>query len=323
MSYVYGNKFDQGFNWKTYKRYVGARFARVYPLNLITMLIALGMALYIRSIADGLDPFFDDMLNPWAAPASAVFLQGMHLFQAAPLNTPSWSLSTEWWMYMIFPLLVPWFFSLKPTGKVVALLLIIAGFFGLMYIIGPLAGPIYGQYTINSVADFGFLRCALGFLLGMWVHEIFKVKIGYNFFGKDYSFSLFFLLILACMHFEVNSLIIVGLFALLILSATYNNGIVKNILDTKPLQVLGDWSFSIYMVHVLIIYLFWILGIQQNPTMFADFKVLLQQEPNYEAGLVGLFILLPLTFLFSWLMYRFVEIPSRNYLNKVFKTKTE
>jgi peptidoglycan/LPS O-acetylase OafA/YrhL len=42
----------------------------------------------------------------------------------------------------------------------------------------------------------------------------------------------------------------VAFFPLVILSAACNADFVKRVLETKPLQRLGEWSFSIYMVHV-------------------------------------------------------------------------
>lgn len=318
MMYVYGQTFEKSVNKTNFLKYAGARFARVYPLNLVTMLIALSLAIYIRVIADGLDSFFDAMLNPWAAPASALFLQGMHLFEAAPLNTPSWSLSTEWWMYMIFPFLVPIFVNLKNGGKVLVLLTIIAAYFALVYLIGPISGPLKGNYSLDIVADFGFLRCAAGFILGMWIHEIYRTNIGRFFFGKDTIFIISFISILVAMHFALHNLTIIVLFCFTILSATYNDGYVKKLLDTRPLQLLGDWSFSIYMVHVLIIYIFWIIDIQANPKYFSDFTALISMEPDYTKGVIRLLILLTSTLILSALTYRYVEIPSRNYVkNKI------
>lgn len=316
MLYVYGNSFEKAVNKSNFTKYFWARFARVYPLNLITLAVALILAIYIRSIADGLDPFFQAMLDPWAAPASLVFLQGMHLFDAAPLNTPSWSLSTEWWMYMIFPFLVPFFSTLKRNGIALILLVLVFAYLALIYLIGPISGPFGGSNTLNLVADFGFLRCMVGFVLGMWIHQLFKGNTGKSFFEKDFVFIFSFVAILVCMHFQVHEMITLIFFCTTILSATYNHGEIKKFLDTKPLQRLGDWSFSIYMTHVLIIYVFWIVEIREDPKYFADIRALFTKAPDYTQGLISLLILVTTTMIISWLTYKFVEIPSREYLKK-------
>lgn len=323
MMYVYGESFQTSIKWSGFIKYTGARFARVYPLNFITMLIALALAVYIRHIADGLDPFFDSMLNPWAAPASALFLQGMHLFDAAPLNTPSWSLSTEWWMYMIFPVLVPVFSNLKNRGKLILLSCIILGYYIVIYVISPMTMNFNGNFTLNLVADFGFFRCAVGFMLGMWLHEIYKAKSGFKIFKKDTLFLISFLGIIMGMHFHIHSMFIIVLFCLTILTAAYNDGFMKRILDTKPLQLLGDWSFSIYMVHVLIIYVFWIIEIRNDPKLFSDFMALITREPDYSKGIIRLLILLPSTLILAAFTYKFIEIPSRNFLRNKFNRENK
>ncbi len=321
MLYVYGTSFQNSVTLSNFKKYIGARFARVYPLNIFTMLIALALVLYIRAIADGLDPFFEDMFNLWGAPASVLFLQGMHLFSTAPLNTPSWSLSTEWWMYMLFPFFVPLFSRMKLPGKIITPLLLLIGYIILMYVIGPITGPFKGNYTLDIVSDFGFIRCALGFFLGMWIYILYDSKALYSFMRYDSVFLLLFCAILAAMHFRVHALVIVALFGFGILAAAYNQGSVKKALDTRPLQRLGDWSFSIYMVHILIIFCFWIIDLREDPKMFSDFMKLVTRPPDYHLGLVRLSILLPLTLVLSALTYYLVEIPSRNYLNKKFGKK--
>ncbi|MEO8862105.1 MAG: hypothetical protein ABI358_11815 [Ginsengibacter sp.] len=52
------------------------------------------------------------------------------------------------------------------------------------------------------------------------------------------------------MHFGVVDIIIIAFFPFILLPAAYNNTELKRILDIRALQRLGDWSFSIYMVHI-------------------------------------------------------------------------
>ena len=111
--YVYGESFKQSITTASYWKYIKARFARVYPLHFFTLIWCLVCAIVIIHYANGLHPFFGDMLNPYGAIPSLLFIQSLGLYGAAPLNTPSWSLSTEWWVYMIFPLMVPFFTRLK------------------------------------------------------------------------------------------------------------------------------------------------------------------------------------------------------------------
>jgi peptidoglycan/LPS O-acetylase OafA/YrhL len=102
IAYAYGAEFRDSLSRGSYWRYIRSRFARIYPLHLFTLVWALIVSIIIRSLATGLDPFFAAIFNPAAAPACLLLVQPLNLYITAPLNTPSWSLSTEWWVYMIF-----------------------------------------------------------------------------------------------------------------------------------------------------------------------------------------------------------------------------
>ena len=317
LCYVYGKNFRRSVSFSNFKKYIGARFARVYPLHLVTLIWALIPTLLIVRMSKALDPFFAVIFNPKAFTSSLVMLQGMHLYRTPPLNTPSWSLSTEWWVYMIFPFLVPLFARLGNGGKLLVFFVIAAFYASLMYGIGPIAQPFpNGQPTLNLVSDFGFLRCLAGFLLGMLFHELYQTRLGYTFFKSDGAFLLSFAGILVAMHFGVHDLIIVALFPLLLLSASYNQSRVKRILDTKPLQRLGDWSFSIYMVHIPIVFLYYIYVVNQNPGYFSDIMAFFTKQPDFAKGWLLCSLLVIATLCIASVTYRFVELPCRNYLNR-------
>lgn len=111
-----------------------------------------------------------------------------------------------------------------------------------------------------------------------------------------------------------NDLVIVAVFPFVILSAAYNITRVKNVLDTSFLQRLGDWSFSIYMVHVPIIYIFSIIGIRNNPKLFAVFPPPSGPIDVLE-GIKVCSIIVLLTLSVAALTYNYVEVPCREYLN--------
>ena len=321
MSYVYGKNFAASVSRVEYWRYLGARFARVYPLHVVTLLWALVSCIAIVHYATALDPFFAAMFNPGAAPASLFLLQSLHLFKAAPLNTPSWSLSTEWWVYMIFPFLVPTFARLKFVGRLGTTGLLIGFYVLLRYWVGPKAGPVPGQPTLNMVQDFGIFRCLAGFLLGMLVFEFYRSGIARDLFRQSATFVVALAGCLLAMHLGAMDLGIVAFFPFILLTAAYNETGVKRVLDTRPLQRLGDWSFSIYMVHVPILLMYLIVRVKRQPDLFADFMKLVNSTPDYRLGAVLCSILVVLTVLVAALTFRFIEVPARNYLNLQFATK--
>jgi len=322
MCYVYGKYFTRRVTWAQYKKYIGARFARVYPLHFFTTIWALICIVAIINKASNLDPFFNVIFNPKALPACLLLIQSLHIYITPPLNTPSWSLSTEWWMYMIFPFMVPVFANLKKRGKLATLFLLILFYLFLRYIIGPMALSFGSpKPTLNLVSDFGLFRCLAGFLAGMLLFGFYRDKAGYAVLKSSWCFIAFFLAALLCMHFGAADIIILAFFPFILISAAYNSTQVKRLLDTTVLQRLGDWSFSIYMVHVPLIWMFTILAVNKNPAMFGDLVKLLSQKPDYQLGAMMCMVVVALTILIASLTYRFIEVPARNYLNDAFKTK--
>ncbi|MFM7430866.1 MAG: acyltransferase family protein [Flammeovirgaceae bacterium] len=319
--YVYGESFRNALNAKSYWKYIKARFARVYPLHFFTLLWCLICATIILHYANGVAPFYATMFNPFAAVPSLFFLQSLGLYMTAPLNSPSWSLSTEWWVYMIFPLLVPFFSRLKNIGMILTLVGIASFYLFIKYVLSPIHSFPPGATTINVLTDFGFFRCLAGFLAGMLLFRVYQQSVGVNFFKKSWVFLLFFIGVLIAMHVGMEDVIIVAFFPFILLTAAYNTTTVKKALDTTVLQRLGDWSFSIYMVHVPIMFIFWIFQVRANPTTYAIFPPISDGSPDYLMVLWVCLIVITLTLLVASITYRYIEVPARNYLNERFSSK--
>ncbi|MFC5411063.1 acyltransferase family protein [Larkinella bovis] len=322
LSHAYGANFQEKVSWANYRKYLLARFARVYPLHFLTLWAAVAVILVIRSMADGLAPFFQIIFGLDTIPACLLLIQSLHLYGTAPLNTPSWSLSTEWWVYMIFPLLVHPFFRLTGLGKWLVAVVIVGLFLGLMYYIIPYysATPftqpgVLSPPTINTLTDWGLVRCLAGFLLGMLFYELYRSQWAFRWLKRGWAFLVFSIGVCLAMHFGIHELLILAFFPFIILSAAYNDDFIKKTLETRPLQRLGDWSFSIYMVHIPIAFLLIVLFIlPQNPRMFSSFEAL--GAAKTPPGLPLCLLLVTLTLGVSALTYRYVEVPARNYINQ-------
>jgi peptidoglycan/LPS O-acetylase OafA/YrhL len=98
LCYVYSDNFKDSLSAANYWKYIKARFARVYPLHFFTMIWCLICALVIISNAKGIHPFYWGMFDPMTAIPSLCLTKKLGLTSGEPLNTPSWSVSTEWGM---------------------------------------------------------------------------------------------------------------------------------------------------------------------------------------------------------------------------------
>jgi peptidoglycan/LPS O-acetylase OafA/YrhL len=321
LMHVYGNYFEKGITRMQYQRYLLARFARVYPLHLFTLAVAVILIAWLRWLATDLMPIMQAMFDYRAIPASLLLVQSMHLFDTPPLNSPSWSLSTEWWVYVLFPLLVRPLLQLRKRGQFIGLLGVGAFYLVIIYYIAPRFGnQIFAQMgiprgaTLDVTADWGYLRCLAGFSLGMLTYRLYLQQWGLGFLKKDWAFVNFLFAILLSMHYSAPELLIVCLFPLLILAAAYNGDRSAKLLSTGLFKRLGDYSFSIYMVHMPVVYLYWAKLLAANPAAFAQIPS--RQNPDYLHNWLWCLVLLGVSIGLAALTYHYLEVPARKYLTK-------
>jgi len=217
---------------------------------------------------------------------------------------------------MVFPFLVPLLLKLKVWGRFLGLVVILIFYSTIVFY-----GPPIDSYNKWLYGNLGFVipyipitKCVGGFILGMLLYKFFECKAGYSFMKQDWFFVASLLAVVIAMHFGVMTIAIIACFPFIILCASYNQGHVKRILDTPVMQQLGNWSFSIYLVHFPIIYMYFILRLRNDPAYLAQSIFL--KEQNYTEGIVLCIILVAITLLVSAFTWRFLEMPARNYLNR-------
>jgi peptidoglycan/LPS O-acetylase OafA/YrhL len=114
----------------------------------------------------------------------------------------------------------------------------------------------FAPWTPNRIGDidiapnFGVVRCALEFGLGVLAYGLYAEWAFVRFFDKDLAFVLVAGCILAGMQWRVHDLVTVAAFVLLVLCAAQNHGAAARVLNTRALRLLGDISYSVYMVHM-------------------------------------------------------------------------
>jgi peptidoglycan/LPS O-acetylase OafA/YrhL len=151
----------------------------------------------------------------------------------------------------------------------------------------------------------------------MLFYELYRSQWAVGLLKSGWAFLGFTVGVCVAMHYGIHELLILAFFPFIILSAAYNDDFIKRALETRPLQRLGDWSFSIYMVHIPIAFtLTTIMTLPQNPKMFSSFEAL--GATKFPPGLPMCLLLVGLTLVVAALSYRYIEVPSRNYINQRF-----
>jgi peptidoglycan/LPS O-acetylase OafA/YrhL len=97
----YGDKLK---DWPSYKSFIVRRLARFYPLYLVTLIffVAVGMALHLGLVTSTVPERYDFSLLP----QNILLLQAWGTTPELSFNYVSWSLSAEWFCYLLLPVYV-------------------------------------------------------------------------------------------------------------------------------------------------------------------------------------------------------------------------
>jgi peptidoglycan/LPS O-acetylase OafA/YrhL len=254
------------------------RLARIYPLYLITALCFVGLFALGKSS------------HPENYSASSIFaqlflVQQWQINPPLPFNFPAWSISAEWAMYLLFPLLT---WICRRTGwlnlAAVALSATLAIY--LLLDSGRMHRPVWNV-----------LRAIPTFTVGMLIMRLSlekRIKHG----G---SLGLFvFTLSIVSMVLHQNSLITMALFCLAIFF-TATDYDPSPMFKSVAFKILGDASYSVYMLHAVIFTLAY-------KGLFPRF---FEGNPPLYLGLILSGLIVPLS-IFS---FHFFENPARKFLS--------
>jgi len=320
LCYVYRDYFIKGFDKQNFRKFFIARLARIYPIHVFSLFFTAG----IWALAGGLGfPKFQLIQvanSAYSFVTNLLLLHSINLHNWFTYTHASWSISTEWWMYMLFPFIVLPILKVPKKAWLVVVTACIGLYLLIEYVLGPsvvvpkeLASQFDGSMepTLNVSYQYGFVRCLAGFVLGMITYMAYNVKWAKNFLSSGWVFLVEISALVICLHFKVNDIFKVLIFPFIILTAAYGNASFNFILESKPLQKIGDWSYSIYLLHQPFLNLFTLVILATFPPKPGELSVQWSQPEAWMCMTV--FILFVLWV--SSLSYRFIEVPTRNWMN--------
>ncbi|MHA4808038.1 acyltransferase family protein [Flavitalea flava] len=315
LCYVYSKSFEGPVKGQDIKKFTIARFARVYPLHLFSLLLTTLFLFLLHQWGAKVSPILDAENSVYSFITNLFLLHSMNLHQWFTFTHASWSISTEWWMYMLFPFLVRPFLKLSRPGRLVVFALCILGYLVIGYVLVPLVKVPDDRFlrvtpfSLNVAYQFGFFRCLFGFVIGMIVYFGYKRDWSKQLFSSGYTFLVLISGLALCLHFAVLDVFTVLIFPGILLSAAYGNRKLDTILASKPLQRLGDWSFSLYLIHQPFLYQGAALLGNPEKTGIAIPKM------GMLISWLACSIFVVFILFISYLSYRFIEVPARNFIN--------
>jgi peptidoglycan/LPS O-acetylase OafA/YrhL len=308
ICHVYQQSFEEGLTSKNFKRFIVARFARIYPLHVFVLIL---LILWVARVGSGgLSMVFD----PVAIPSNLLLVHSFGINKIFTWNVPSWSISAEWWAYMVFPFLVFFMFRKRKLAVGLMFLFAVFSYLALMFWLprkDPFDPALVVPHDLNISFDYGYLRGLAGFVTGILVYKVYEAGVFRKIFQKDISALLVILCTLFFLHLGINDGFYIILFALVVFSFALNNGKLHTICNNRFAQWLGKISYSIYLTGVLIEFPF-LMGFIKLP------GVQYSTGPgtvNFWLGAVYCLIDLIVLTGFSSLTYYGIEKPCRKFIN--------
>ena len=249
ITHAYQNKLnniDQGIT------FVSNRISRLWSLHLFILALFIGLELtklllfHTGNWSSDTQPF-TEQYSLFSLFTNIFLIQSLGMHNQLTWNYPSWSISVEFFTYLIFMSV-----TLISQKKNLIKYFLYAALIGASFYI------LYSETENIGGASFknGLFRCIPSFFLGSLCYTAFlKMKDKSIPLASVLELTLIIGIYLFVVFAGANqySLLAPFIFAIAVLVFSFEQGFISKLLKIKPIQDLGKWSYSIYMLHALII----------------------------------------------------------------------
>ena len=289
-----------GFNTFGFVTFMKRRFTRIYPVYIFFTLLYF---VIIFKCKGWTTLFFNGLLIQ-------SFLRG-----DGSIIIPGWSLSAEWIAYLLFPFFLLLVNKFRKQWWLATMILLS---FVLLFIVSQNNTEWFNGFrplpdvagTLDRYRGFSSLtRCFSEYVFGIAIYKIYTTYFTRysNYF--HYAAIPAALLAIFLLFVPDSDLALVFLFGVLVFSTSTDKGPVAGILSSAPVYFLGEISYSLYLAHTLV---------------FHIDKLII--ESTFEGAYLSYWnigITLAVLIVLSYLCYRFIEIPARNYLRNRLESPAE
>lgn len=246
-----------------YGRFIQKRLARIYPLHALVTMIFGALAIWLA--VKGVALRAPETMDPALIAPHLLLLHAWGPHWQPGLNFPSWSISAEFFLYLVFPLL-----ALAVSRLRVWMSFALAVIFAAAMEVTRLRFGM-GSFT-EATWDFGMLRALPSFLAGMAVQKVVSatppVRMSW---AAPHAFMLG---VLVLMFAQAPIYLILCCFVIgVALIALAERGGKTSLLQRPLCMRLGDASYAVYLLHTMVqvatLMLARKLGVTDWPTLIA------------------------------------------------------
>lgn len=238
IAHVYGKDWNLR---RDYGSFLKNRIARIYPLHLATLLFYVVIGCLV--VGGLLNAANADKYNFADLIPNLLLVHAWGFAQGFSFNYVSWSVSAEFFVYLLFPLVL-W---LMTRGNI-ASLAVLAAFFVSAWFAAPI---IAGRPLPLLTWDYSILRALPAFSLGVWL----QMRCPAKSFERFAPWLFHGLLISTAVALLTHQGPLLCLFLVYGVAATgflCDRANVPTVASWAPLRERGELTYSIYMLHPLV-----------------------------------------------------------------------
>lgn len=226
------------------------RFGRLWPLQMAMLALFVCSELGKLAIANahgiGVEqaPFTGRRSLP-ALAANVLLAQALPVVGAMSWNVPSWSISAEWWVYLLFGGTLVLTGHRAGAGRprsAAALALLLAAALGVLWA---------GGARLDVPVGLEIPRCLFGFVTGCFVHGLVRRSPGPRAGATGLELVALAAVALFVSHAAGSpaELLAPLVFGGAVWLFAFERGLVSRLLSARPFVWMGKLSFALYMVH--------------------------------------------------------------------------
>jgi len=319
LTHAYWPRLKDLFTANGYLAFLRARLIRLYPLHLFMLLLVLLLVLGLRALAahGGYHSIFDlkyhqdvSIKGFWF---SVFLIHAWNSVGSLTWNGVSWFVSVEFALCLLFPLLL-WL----AEGRLWRGFALIAAGLG-----GLLALLFTSKHGLDITFHNGVLRGLSDFSIGVGLAVLFR-RVKSHDRVPEWVHSLLQILLLSLLayvvmhtgwsHTRMDIFTVLPQMALVFVLA-FDRGVVARLLKMRLPQLLGEWSYAIYLAQTA-----WLLGIRFfEQRLYPSPDTIVLGTPF--SGLIWWLeplLLVIICVLWGGLLAEFIELPAASWLRRQF-----
>jgi peptidoglycan/LPS O-acetylase OafA/YrhL len=308
ISHAYNNRFAHPSDVATFML---RRIGRLWPLHLAVLVTLVGLYFSKFAVAGLVHLNFDDSMTQEGhslrtIATNLLLIQAFDIPSQLTWNAPSWSISTEFWTYLLFSMI-----CLSTSGRRVSIFAM-----GGVALLASGVLFLFSPTFLETNTNYAFFRCLYGFFVGCLVYKAWQTIPTHGGGSIEVLVALLAVGFVVVVGNDIMSMIAPLIFGLAVFIFAQEDGWLSGILSTRPFVQLGTWSYSIYMVHWLV------RNIMVRGNDIVEKLIERRAVPSYMSfshvwTMSVLFVgYLVVVVALAAVTYRFIEQPGRRFFNR-------